>query len=460
MKDITFKPLSKADFKKYMKQGLGRCALCLEEADNVEKYKEIVLFGCLHNLSYDMQCEGTRAKYVYRLTKYFDDTDYFLLPTVSAFDKLTAEGDVVFSHLADLLYEFAADGNTVAREALDRKRELLFIRLFGKKITRSYDFDRDNLERLLVNELALNGYSIESVLKTVSDLGYLLSVNEHYACFDFDWLCSRVAKQIGKKKLITLLKKNEAENENIRCFLKRYSEYIKEIAPAPREMRIPTVEDMRGEISELANIPIISKIHFIRNASYEETRELAVVIIFEQDIKKKCALLSFLNYRDGAINFPPHDLIEYSHSDNESLRSAALSVMAKCRAKEIKEYALKLLSDGKYKTEALEILIGNYDDAVKELLLSELYALKVDYDEPVDWHSVDLKILSAKDMGVKLPREFFLYVYETTLCSSCRKNALREMKDRRLLTRDIIEECRYDSNASIAGYVNRYYKKQ
>ena len=71
MKDITFKPLSKADFKKYMKQGLGRCALCLEEADNVDKYKEIVLFGCLHNLSYDMQCEGTSI--------FYDQNDYLLL---------------------------------------------------------------------------------------------------------------------------------------------------------------------------------------------------------------------------------------------------------------------------------------------------------------------------------------------------------------------------------------------
>ena len=459
MKETTFKPLSKSDFKKYMRQGLGRCALCLETSDNIEKYRETVLFGCLHNLSYDMQCEGTRAEYVHRLTTYFDGAEYFVLPTVKAFDSLKGKDGGLFSHLADLLLAFAVDKNAEARGALDRKYALLLDRLINKKITRSYDFDRDNFERLCINALALNGYSTDTVFKTASDLGRLFSVNKRYDCSDFDWLVFRLEDEIGKGKLLSLLKRSAARDESVRVFLDKYSEHSEQSAPIGTETRIPTVDEMKMDISELANIPIASKLRFIRNASDEETRKLVDDIISEQDIKIKCELLSVLDHRDGAVCFPHRELIEYSRSDDETLRSTALSVMAKCRDDEIVEYALTLLSDEKMKAEALQILIGNYTPEIKDRLLRELYSLKVDYDELVDWHGVGFKILSAKDMRVKLPREFFLYVYETTLCSCCREFALREMKDRRLLTRDIIEECRYDSNSEIAGYVNRYYKK-
>ena len=41
-------------------------------------------------MSYDTQCEGTRAYYIYELTTYFNDEDYFLLPCIEAFEKTHA----------------------------------------------------------------------------------------------------------------------------------------------------------------------------------------------------------------------------------------------------------------------------------------------------------------------------------------------------------------------------------
>lgn len=53
--------MTRAAFKKAMLRGLGKCAIELEENENIEQYRDIVLWGCLHNLSYDTQCEGTRC---------------------------------------------------------------------------------------------------------------------------------------------------------------------------------------------------------------------------------------------------------------------------------------------------------------------------------------------------------------------------------------------------------------
>lgn len=46
--------MTKKEFKKYMQQGLGRCAVVLQNYENVDKYKDVVLWGCLHNLLWNI----------------------------------------------------------------------------------------------------------------------------------------------------------------------------------------------------------------------------------------------------------------------------------------------------------------------------------------------------------------------------------------------------------------------
>jgi len=52
--------LTKTRFKEAFKRGLGCSYVELKESDNREKYKDIVLWSCLRNTCYDMQCEGGR----------------------------------------------------------------------------------------------------------------------------------------------------------------------------------------------------------------------------------------------------------------------------------------------------------------------------------------------------------------------------------------------------------------
>ena len=95
--------MNKKAFKTYMQQGRGACALVLQGEKNIEKYKDIVLWGCLHNLSYDTQCEGVRAESVYHLTTFFCDEAYFVTPIIKAFTSLANEKDDLFQHFYKLL---------------------------------------------------------------------------------------------------------------------------------------------------------------------------------------------------------------------------------------------------------------------------------------------------------------------------------------------------------------------
>ena len=128
--------LTVRDFKKYMQMGRGCCHVALQSAEDREKYRETVLRGCLGNLSYDLQTEGTRANYVYGMTKYFEDRDYFLIPCIEAYEKIPRGDDSCFAHITELLLRFAEDGSALAKSALQRKYDSLLGVLIAKKSSR------------------------------------------------------------------------------------------------------------------------------------------------------------------------------------------------------------------------------------------------------------------------------------------------------------------------------------
>lgn len=200
-----------------------------------------------------------------------------------------------------------------------------------------------------------------------------------------------------------------------------------------------------------------SRVRFSRRAENEEKRKLAQEAIAEVNLDMKAELLSAFAFRDEGFPLSHETIIEYSKSSHERLREVAFDILTSCQSEAVREYALSLLNEEKYKPYALKMLLCNYTPSDKNLLLAELYKIKADYKDKSDWHSIGAKILSVCDKNVKLPKEFFIYVYETTLCSCCREYAIRALSKHHQLTREIIEECRYDSNYDISKYINRYY---
>lgn len=448
--------MNKKDFKRYMQQGLGRCVLELKNAKNISQYKEIVLWGCLHNLSYDTQCEGTRAYYIYELTTYFNDEQYFIIPIIDAFERLPRRSGWIFSHFCDLLCCFAKSGNSDAKNALQRKYDKLLSALLSKRRFASYDFERDNFE-----EISLAISSIEDadgILRIASDMGRLFRENPHYNGSDFDWLCSCMGNGMGKKRFSSLLRRESKKSQNLLCFyenLLKVQEQTKQIIRKPID--IPSADDIKDEISSSGKLSPSSQVRFSRRALAEEKLKLAEEVLSTSDLDAKAELLSVFACRNENFPLSHNAIIEYSKSSHKKLRDNAFEVLINCQSEEVRAYAFELLANRTNMTYAIEMLLCNYKAEDKQLLLDELYKVRADYRNKSDWHGIGLHILSVKDQNIKLPKEFFLYIYETTLCSCCREYAVSDLSKRRLLTKEIIEECRYDSNHNIAEYINRYY---
>ncbi len=88
-----------------------------------------------------------------------------------------------------------------------------------------------------------------------------------------------------------------------------------------------------------------------------------------------------------------------------------------------------------------------------ETHLREAIAAK-DWDEV---HAVGFEILRSFREGSKIPRPKHLLplLYEYTPCACCRENVVRKMAKHRMLTKELLEECLYDSSDSIRSYASK-----
>ena len=198
-----------------MKNGHGRCYAYLSSCDDKEKYRKILLYGCLHGLNWDEQCEGTRAEYVYRLCSLLSDEEYFLKPAIEKFKATPADGDD-FNHLCDLIYAFAQGGKENAQAALREKYKELYAVLLGPRGEEWYDYPRDGFERLAIHLTEIFG--LPEFLAVAKDIGNLYTVNDHYCGWDFDCFYADFAETYGKEKLDKVLESEGKSSPEINKF--------------------------------------------------------------------------------------------------------------------------------------------------------------------------------------------------------------------------------------------------
>lgn len=448
-------------FRRYMCRGLGRCALILDSTEDLARYKETVLWGCLHPLSYDPQFEGTRAYYVYTLCSFFEDDGYFLRPTIDAYRRVSLRSDRLFEHLSELLRRFAEDGSAEAMAALEEKYALLYDALLQKRgRTGSRDYARDAFERLC---LTLQSMQNETrILKIAADMGRLFRENPRYGEDDFDWFFYAMDEGIGRRHLCALLRREAKSSAETELFYERYVAFHAargESIPSKKPVA-PSADDVVKAVEAEGALAPSLRVRFAKHASEDERHALAEAVLREEDPGAKAELLSAFARQHEGFPLSHEALITYAEGEHPALRDTAREVLTGCQSKEVYAYGHLLLARRTHVTDALKMLISNYRACDKPLLLRELSRLRVGYRETVDWHGVGSSILSAKDLGVRLPTDFFLYVYETTLCSFCRECAVRALAARHAFTRDLIEECLYDSNAEISRYAQRYFSRR
>ena len=421
--------MTKKEFKEAMLRGLGRCVIAVRKEP--EKYREFVLWACKRNFAYDAQSEGTRSWYTYTMANAYPDKESFISAAVETLKKYRPNGSWDLLHLSEFLMFFAMDGYEPAQTAVEEKYHEILAGMFARKHRPNRVFhELSDLEQLgLV--LAVDR---KSFLRIARDFGRLYREKKYMCDGDFAWFFSSKGGQF-RKAMESAVRKDE----NIACFFQRESADI-----AARE----ELWEQRKE-SFPDGLTGVRLSRWLANKADQETVEQYALAYREQkqpELRAE-ALMAF-----SCCPYPddPYSIIEDIQSNCEELQNAAWSALENIRHPAVREFALNNVDKGIRTPENFALLATNYmpeDGKMMVELLREMISQK-------DWdriHAAGMDIYRAfrECSGIPHPKHLLPLLHEYNPCSFCRESALAYMSKHRMLTKEMLEECQFDSNEDV-----------
>ena len=213
--------MTKKELTYALSRGLGRAYLAIKE--NPEKYKKEVVKTLSVCPAFDPQCEGTRSYYSYAIFCCYEQPEYFRDIIINRFLRLSpADCGWNTAYYAEVLVDFACDGDKIAEKTLVSRYKTLYDLLWNKKERQEGLFpEHDNFE-FLCNALSVRMSNFRRIAK---DLGRLFLHNPNYDGGSFVWFShsdyfKRLSRNADKDECIAAfvnaVNKYDAEQEEIR----------------------------------------------------------------------------------------------------------------------------------------------------------------------------------------------------------------------------------------------------
>ena len=430
--------MTKKEFKEAMLRGLGRCVIAVRQEP--EKYRDLVLWACKRNFAYDAQSEGTRSWYTYAMANAYPDKETFISAAAEALRNYRPNGSWDLLHLSEVLMFFAMDGYESAQKAVEEKYQEILAGMFARKRRPNRVFhELSDLEQLgLV--LAVDS---KSFLQIAGDFGRLYREKKYMCDGDFAWF---FLSKGGKYR--RTMENAARKDKNVACFMQREQADIEAQEEYRKQRQTLSPETYTG----------IRLSRWLTKKADSETVERYACVYREQmqpQLRAK-ALEAFSRcpYPDD-----PQPIIEDIQSECEELQNAAWRALENIRHPAVRAFAINNATSGIHTPENFALLVTNYapeDADLLEELLRELIAAK-DWD---DVHATGLDIYRAfyKDSGISHPKHLLPLLYEYNPCSFCRESALVYMSKHRMLTKEVLEECQFDSNYDIRSMAEKRLK--
>lgn len=422
------------DFEHYLKAGHGRAYLMVKE--DPEKYRDIVMAACRKDYTFNMWVEGSRAFLTADLIRLFEDEPPFLDAAIERFfaTEIDDKPNEV-QYLSDLLAEFGMKRD-IYQKYLD-----LWDRVESMSISINLERPRwllDNLEYIAI--IILQHTTWKTAKELVTDIGQWYLTLDEPVYGSFHWFYGELKDRYGDENVRDKLSELSKESAEVREFCRVINE------KDPKNADKPSLEEVISFLEsqdELTSRDI--RDYGIRRIGDEDIGRLAQVAVDTSSLELRAKIVSLYQMDKYRWKWPfdPSCLIEWCHLDNAELQEACHHVMTFIVSDDIREYARTYLQRG-FDGDCVCMLVRNYREEDKELLLSLLAKIPISEDTHEIWHHIDYTIIVCD-----LPDEFMIWIYETTLCSFCREDAVRKLLERGTLPNNYIEECRWDARLDI-----------
>ena len=421
--------MTKKEFKEAMLRGLGRCVIAVRQ--NPEKYRDLVLWACQRNFAYDAQSEGTRSWYTYTMVNAYPDKETFINAAAEALKKYRSNSSWDLLHLSEILMFFAMDGHESARQTLEEKYRETLTAMFARKRRPNRVFcELSDLEQLgLV--LAVDS---KSFLRIAGDFGCLYREKKYMYDGDFAWFFSSKGGQFKRTMEIAA-----GKDQNIACFLQREQASI-EVREKLRQQRTEKSED---------NLTGFRLSCWLANKADSETVE-RYALAYRAQTKPEARAKALEAFTRCPYPGDPSPILEDTRSADEKLRRTAWKALANLRHPAVRYFAHNNTANGDRTSANFALFVTNYisEDAVLlKTLLTDLISQK-DWDNV---HEAGMDIYRAfyNRSGIPHPKHLLPILYEYNPCSFCRESALVYMSKHRMLTKEMLKECQFDSYSEI-----------
>jgi len=409
----------KKKFIDNIRKGLGKAYLELESAENKEEYKESLLYACLNDCSYYFTIEGSKGVYLFDLINLFDDADYFKQGIINFLQNERPRRNLL-AQLLDILKCYYYQGDLTIKP---------FLNNYYKQFIENGKWTKNKI--LCYEYLCITLYQIfglKKVLYILKDIERL-KINKN----DIDWFLS----------VISFKYKN---NATIQSFLPKDEECT------TQKTNDHTFEEFLKLAKE--NLFNCSFAHWASDAEFEKCIHYLEQTKNEEDI---IFILDAFQYEDCPKTIPEELLFSLLGLHGKKIDFEIYCTLSYRKSKKVENLALKLLNDKENAINAIHMLMNNYKKDYKKLLIDAYKKIRFSFYEytMLTSYTIDFMYSAKKD----LPDEILYYNYEKSYDAFDREYIVDCMKKRKLLTKELLNEMKHDSDYNIRKKAIKWYAK-
>lgn len=111
------KATSLESLESWLRKGLGRAVIFLAQ-NKAAPYRNAILHACLHNITYDSQCEEGRGEYLWMLIEHSGDRKFFRDAVLQHLTQPCRGADYDWPQIFYVAQQFATDGDSEMRQQM------------------------------------------------------------------------------------------------------------------------------------------------------------------------------------------------------------------------------------------------------------------------------------------------------------------------------------------------------
>ncbi len=437
--------ISRDEFRDALAKGLGR-ALLYVKTYGLDRVKDLVLYACLHDVSYDAQIEGSRAKWLFAM---FVGSPYYLEFREAILARIVVEDETwVLLQLCGLAREMALMGDSIGEQALvDR------IYRQANLCPRREGDDSIVEDWIGVNEL-IEVRGIDALLELSRIYGRRLLANPD------DWVMDSLQIFTDKSAEIVGVFEEYAKREESIAVYYQYlidrqvfmtDEERKSIQQSSPRKKTSSETILDAAQNKEGEYPSIYTMFGIR-ATAAELETIFGLLLTESD-EDICLRLLWIFRRaplPRLADLPRarlhQRLFDWVDSPYGKLRMAAVEALARISDDRVYQLGRSKLAKSQLTgvdIGTIDLFINNYHSGDAQLILAMLNEVEIDRE---DLFSIGYGILRLREKQANPELGLLLnWMYDRTPCSCCREQAVTRLKEDGQITDILLAEYRFDS---------------